>query len=727
MRSHGLAYRLTCLGLVAACCHAAGAAGPTDIAQFMPSETAIYIGWSPWQEQDSAELRLGQKALDAAVKLAGEDADDEEIILLSLLGEAVLDLQTYSGGIGLFDVTIVEGEPDIHAALVVEAGPDSAKMADKLRACVSQMGDPDDIERHTVKDVTLDCLQLGDTPMHLVWGVHHDCFILALGDVAAGKVIDCMNGDADNLAATPEFQFDRRKVTARLDGRFFCLYVDAQRALTRIMEVVAELAGPLPPIVDQTIEELGLTAVKSKYLHIDEVDEQLRIMGFAHVDGPLRGWLKLWDQEPLSDEDLKIVPKNAYWAEVGNLNLAGLWKETLRILDELSPEAAGLAQGSVAMSAEVLGFSITDELLPAFGDTWAFFDAPDHGGVLLTGTVLVADVENAEAVQGALAHLARLATALLRQEIEQDVTLKLKQAKHGEHTIHYVLVAGVPSPVAPAWGFVDDRWVFGLFPQTVAAAMKQVDPNTRGDSILDHPDVQAAAARLPKQIQGFSFYDSQYFTRLFYPLTNALQTLGVSMLAQYDLEIDFELMPPVSEAEAKVTNFVGTSSKDEDGVLYASLGDGVPLAVVAGSAAMVTSVMLPSLSRARYQAKTAVSLSNLRGIGQACYVYANDHDDKYPESFEEMIEEGLIIQQQLYSPLNPEGVVSYVYIAGQNWSGDVRNVLAYERVRDGEVKTNVLFLDGHAESMPIERFKQALQETYRRLEREDEIPEEFRD
>jgi prepilin-type processing-associated H-X9-DG protein len=56
---------------------------------------------------------------------------------------------------------------------------------------------------------------------------------------------------------------------------------------------------------------------------------------------------------------------------------------------------------------------------------------------------------------------------------------------------------------------------------------------------------------------------------------------------------------------------------------------------------MLIAILLPSLARAREIAKRAVCASNLRGIGQAMKVYANDNADWYPTTpFAEAAQDG---------------------------------------------------------------------------------------
>lgn len=57
----------------------------------------------------------------------------------------------------------------------------------------------------------------------------------------------------------------------------------------------------------------------------------------------------------------------------------------------------------------------------------------------------------------------------------------------------------------------------------------------------------------------------------------------------------------------------------------------IELLVVVAIIALLISILLPSLSRARELSKRTVCSSNLRGIGQSMYIYAQD-GDKFPAS-----------------------------------------------------------------------------------------------
>jgi prepilin-type processing-associated H-X9-DG protein len=117
-----------------------------------------------------------------------------------------------------------------------------------------------------------------------------------------------------------------------------------------------------------------------------------------------------------------------------------------------------------------------------------------------------------------------------------------------------------------------------------------------------------------------------------------------------------------------------------------------------------------------------VSLFNVRAICRGCVAYADAHEQKIPNSLEEL-KSFLGGRIMLKSPRQPEDFEGPGYIYVKALGGkDLRKfrpayeyVIVYENPAFCQDYINVGFLDGHEEKMTLEAFRQALQNTYKKL------------
>jgi prepilin-type processing-associated H-X9-DG protein len=297
---------------------------------------------------------------------------------------------------------------------------------------------------------------------------------------------------------------------------------------------------------------------------------------------------------------------------------------------------------------------------------------------------------------------------------------------------------------------IEGRAVFGLAPQTVAAAMRQIDPKQRKDSILDNAGVKAAMAKLPGKACSWGYCDSELFARLLHPLVLMYNTAIASYASSGSAAVDLSVVGGLQESLTAARPGVGVCTLEEGGVLYSQLGTANgTLAMIAGGAT-ATAILLPSLSRARQDAQRVVSQSNLKSIGVACMIWANDNRDAMPPSLEKLVESGSLIPQQLVSPREDDfdGMIarnervlaggapdwkkikfetSYVLIDGPVISKRTPgSAIGYEKLM-GWDGSNVLFADGHVEWMQVDAFKRAVREGFKAAGREGETPAEFRE
>lgn len=691
----------------------------SEPAAWVPVETLACLEWKNLVDDESRLPEMGRAILHAppVQRALAEHAADAVAVF-----ELIEALVREQGAVALLAAGPDEDLAYVGAA-VVRAPKNAGQLAEMLRGLVVAMSPEATIGEEVIGGVKFARVALPDGPP-LYWSAVDEHLLVSLGGQAAQQVMEVLKGEAASLAYNDEYRLTHSKVGQSASPWYLGLFMKFHPLLDYILEEAQddqETILALQHLMD-------LDRVESFHTRMDRSDYGVRLVSYTHISGGERKGLFVEHRPPLTDDDVAIVPRDAYWAWLYSIDLAGFWNDAAKRIEAWDPDIRTTIDGGLAMASSFLGFSPTDDLLPALGDSFAIYDAPGHGGLLLTGMVIVGETRNREALHGILTRVVEFLKPLLAQH---EIEIEQRSMQRDGNNIHYVLVAGLPIPVAPAWGFVEDRFVLGLFPQTVAVALRQADPKTRGPSLLDHPDYQVVRPTFPPEIVTLAYSDARRGQPMAYAIAQAIHTAVASLSAGGSYEYDLATVPSFADTYADTRAMIGCVAISSDGVWEVNEGFS-PAAYLSGTnmsvvvIALLISILLPSLSRARELAKRAVSASNLRAIGQGLHIYANDHGGKFPESLETLIEQGMITRETLNSPRDEEGRVSYTYIAGQSETNDPRNVIAHERVM-GDEGTNVLFLDGHVEWLPPERFVQALVETYQRLGRVDELPEDIRD
>jgi prepilin-type processing-associated H-X9-DG protein len=133
--------------------------------------------------------------------------------------------------------------------------------------------------------------------------------------------------------------------------------------------------------------------------------------------------------------------------------------------------------------------------------------------------------------------------------------------------------------------------------------------------------------------------------------------------------------------------------------------------------AIMASILVPSLNRARTTANRVKSASNLKQIGNGLFLYANDHKGKFPDTLGELAAATDDLPPSVF--VNPNGNTEapnaapdkatlsawvndssdYVYLgAGKTNAESPETIIAYEKPETNDNQgMNVLFGDGHVE------------------------------
>ncbi len=140
-----------------------------------------------------------------------------------------------------------------------------------------------------------------------------------------------------------------------------------------------------------------------------------------------------------------------------------------------------------------------------------------------------------------------------------------------------------------------------------------------------------------------------------------------------------------------------------------------------GGVSLAAGILMPALARTRQPAFRMTSGTNLAGIGKACLIYANDHDDRYPPSLDVLVQEGYLDAKVVTSKMRRKDAKGpdYLYISGQTTADNPSNILAYDNPEGlkSEEGVNVLYGDSHVQYVKMDEFKKQLDETTQRLGR----------
>ena len=155
----------------------------------------------------------------------------------------------------------------------------------------------------------------------------------------------------------------------------------------------------------------------------------------------------------------------------------------------------------------------------------------------------------------------------------------------------------------------------------------------------------------------------------------------------------------------------------------------VSLAIVS----MLVALFLPS--REGWACQWEVDVSNLSSIARECFYYAIAHDDQFPPSLQVLTDEKALGPKKFIRPLDPKTLISrsrldknpgpegsYIYLGAGIKNKDIgqdaeRLIFAYGKPQlyrgEGVV---VVYFDGHAEFVDMDRFEADLEYTKQWIE-----------
>lgn len=675
----------------------------------MPAGAIAYVGWNHVVSDDQVPAKLVLQWLRAAT---GVDESDPRLRALRRAVDAVTLALRSPGGFALLDAGFEDGVFQLQTGVIVAAGEQSRTLEDAVRDAIEAMS-PGRIHVLGEGAPFRFSTPIGDSPLRLRWGEKQGCFVMAVGTADREAFVQRIAPpEAECLKANRVFMLARSRTAPQPPRRRAELFIDAQAAIATGLAIATDAGAVFPERCREVCDALGVTdGFRGLYLH-DGADERGSMQrAFVEIAGFDRPLTSLFQQSALVENDLRGIPRDATWALVWNVSLDKLWTTTVDALADAAPEAMSQLTAFVSAGQALLGFSIPDDLLPALGDTWALYDAPGHGGALLSGTILAVEVRDRDAMGEMLSRIVQSLPSLARG-IVPGAAPAVKSAQFGPYTVCYLALRGTMSPVAPAWGFSGDRLLIGLTPQSVASAMRQWDPAVRGPSLLDHDEFRAVRSSIGGNAMSLWYSDTRSLAQALYPIALHYATALSNASATETSDVDLAAFPPLGDAVADVRPIIGAALSQEDGVLYVQSGSGPTLVGVAAVGALLSGVILPAMEMGREAAVQAAEAARLTRVGEAIAAYRGDHGGRWPPSFESLVEQGLLDREILGTASDALRAGSLVLVPGVGAARSPAEALiaAYREPGD-ENSTHVLLTDASVRRVSAAEFRRMLDRT----------------
>jgi prepilin-type processing-associated H-X9-DG protein len=693
------------LGLVVALFCGVGSVRAQPLADRVPGDALIYFGWTG---ADSMGPGYAGSHLEAVVKAskfqellneslprvfakiaAQEPGSAEPLKVFTTIGGAMWRHPSayYFGGMA----TGPNGQPMPKFALLCDAGAEAKGVADQLRKVLAQGQPPVEIKVEEQGGlVVLSCGAQG-------WG-------------AGQKPAAALASDAKFQTALAQVQ--KEPVAS--------VYVNVEGIVALADQMTAN--SPAAANWAKFRDALGLKAVNRAIATAGFDQKDWMTQAFVESPAPRTGAAaKIFDTAPLSQEILKTVPQSATIMSAGKFDLGGLVTAIRTIAADLNPQAGQQVDAMLAQVHDSIGVDLQKDVFDQFGDEWAAYQDPMTAGSGMLGYAVVNRVKDAKRLEESLTKLEDVINALVKSAMGPDApTIAVERSQIEGTTLHHLAVP----LVSPSWAIRDGNFYLGLYPQVVEGAVEQGAAGHK--SILDNEAFQAVRKRLGGgAASGIGFANLPRTAPDGYQQLLMVARLYLGGADLFGAQTPAMAIPPLRKIMPELSPSGDVAWTDAAGWHYKGvspfpgsdmLTPGGGGQVMVAQEALLVSILLPSLNRARETANRVKCGSNLRQIGQGILLYANENKGNYPPNLGILVKTEELVPQVFICPSGNTGFPGgnmavddqvkwvnensdYVYLgAGMNATAGAEVIVAHEKPdAHGRQGMNMLFGDGHVE------------------------------
>jgi len=542
----------------------------------------------------------------------------------------------------------------------------------------------------------------------LCWGWQGDYFVLLVND---------KEGAALSGLRQPESRATASAIPAELvaQGDLLFVWLDIEKVADLLEKAVAADSPDNAARMKDVLDKLGLADLQTLTLSMSFDDRNLVADRAVQLSQRPSGLLAA--AKPIDLAAFDRVEAAAAGAIAWNVDIASVYATILGVVKSQVPDAAQQIETFMAAAAQATGIDIRAGLINNIAGPMVAYSlppfqipqAPNGGGVLMV-----------EVNDPALAARSLEALGTFAASKAQDMLQIGSQKTPEGDTVHTWVIAPLAMlQIMPAWTISNKTLIVATQPALIQRALGQLkltDP--RAASVRSRDGFREMEAKLPSQVLSVMYQDSQTQIRSLHQQVQQFWPMLTVPLAQNGIRLPV-LLPDIEGAIKGMPASWEYSCRDGNAFRshYEGLGiEGSNVSV--GGAAMGLAILMPALSKTKQISKRVVAATNLKGLGVACHVHANDYDGNFPPTLETLCETADVSPKYLESPRKPKGFdgPSFIYISGQRIDSPSRNVLAHENPAFCNDKMiSVLYVDGSVEVLSQDKLEEQLAATRPRL------------
>jgi prepilin-type processing-associated H-X9-DG protein len=596
----------------------------------------------------------------------------------------------------------IKEKPPVYGFLILDAGTQKAQFEDLVKKLEALAG------AESIADVDVGSAKMRgpkekqDLPMY--WGWLGNYLVVAVND-AAGAALQYLQKPR---AALPAFL---QKVPA--GGDALVVHADLQKAINLASAAARQQDAKAADAITAVLKELGLSGVRTLTLRTGFAGPDVVVGSLLEVPGPRTGLLATL--KPIDPAVMDMVDARAVTTGAANLDLAGAYDTILRAIKSASGEAGANVEKGLAAFESQVKLNIRKDLLGSLAGPAVFYTlgAGAVSEAPLGGAVVLVKLKDADLFEKTMTSLGDFAAAQSKGQFQASA-----QKRDDGRTVHTWMIPQLAMmQIMPAWSVANGYAVISSNTGVHDTVVRQMAATgAERKSIRDTPGYKEAAAKLPDNLVTLNYADSRTQYTQMMTAVQQFWPMASMFAAQAGVKLP-PALPSLSEIIKDMKPSLRSCWLDSEGLhtQYRGPGVDVSLSSVAG-AAVGAGILMPALAKAREQARSAASMSNLKQIGLGLIMYADDHQGTWPADLEQA-KSYWPNARILESPRKPKDFAgpSYIYLPGQPKTPDPRNVVVYENPGYCTDRINVLFADGHVQAMKPEAFQSALKETCERL------------